>query len=54
MRRARLRTPSAHRREPLDERGYHAGLLALHALGRDRDAIALYDRCCTTMAEAAG
>ena len=38
--------------EPLDERGYHAGLLALHALGRDRDAIALYERCCTTMAEA--
>ena len=32
--------------EPLDERGYQAGLLALHALGRDRDAIALYDRYC--------
>jgi hypothetical protein len=31
--------------EPLDERGYHAGLLALLALGRDRDAIALFDRC---------
>jgi DNA-binding SARP family transcriptional activator len=38
--------------EPLDERGYHAGLLALHALGRDRDAIALYERCCATLAEA--
>jgi DNA-binding SARP family transcriptional activator len=38
--------------EPLDERGYHAGLIALHALGRDRDAIALYDRACATMAEA--
>jgi DNA-binding SARP family transcriptional activator len=38
--------------EPLDERGYHAGLLALHALGRDRDALALYERCCTTIAAA--
>jgi DNA-binding SARP family transcriptional activator len=38
--------------EPLDERGYLAGLLALHALGRDRDAIALYERCCATIAEA--
>jgi DNA-binding SARP family transcriptional activator len=38
--------------EPLDERGYHAGLLALHALGRDRDAIALYDRCCAVVADA--
>lgn len=38
--------------EPLDERGYHAGLLALQALGRDRDAIALYDRCCALIEEA--
>src|ERR1700712_4306454 len=38
--------------EPLDERGYHAGLIALHALGRDRDAIALYDRACATVADA--
>src|SRR5262249_31695214 len=38
--------------EPLDERGYHAGLVALHALGRDRDAIALYDRCCTAIEDA--
>jgi DNA-binding SARP family transcriptional activator len=38
--------------EPLDERGYHAGLLALHSLGRDRDAIALYDRCCAVVADA--
>ena len=38
--------------EPLDERGYLAGLLALRALGRDRDAIALYDRCCASIAEA--
>jgi DNA-binding SARP family transcriptional activator len=37
--------------EPLDERGYHAGLLALHALGRDRDAIALFDRYCATADE---
>jgi DNA-binding SARP family transcriptional activator len=38
--------------EPLDERGYLAGLLALRSLGRDRDAIALYDRCCATIAAA--
>lgn len=38
--------------EPLDERGYHAGLVALNALGRDRDAIALYDRCCAAIEEA--
>jgi DNA-binding SARP family transcriptional activator len=38
--------------EPLDERGYHAGLLALQALGRDRDAIALYDRCCALIEDA--
>jgi DNA-binding SARP family transcriptional activator len=38
--------------EPLDERGYHAGLVALQALGRGRDAIALYRRACATMAEA--
>jgi DNA-binding SARP family transcriptional activator len=38
--------------EPLDERGYHAGLLALQALGRDRDAIALYDRCCAQIEDA--
>jgi DNA-binding SARP family transcriptional activator len=38
--------------EPLDERGYHAGMLALRALGRDRDAIALHERCCATIAEA--
>ena len=38
--------------EPLDERGYLAGLLALHELGRDRDAIALYERCCALIAEA--
>jgi DNA-binding SARP family transcriptional activator len=38
--------------EPLDERGYHAGLVALQALGRDRDAIALYERACTAIADA--
>jgi DNA-binding SARP family transcriptional activator len=38
--------------EPLDERGYHAALLALCALGRTRDALALYDRCCSTFAKA--
>ncbi|MDX6600793.1 MAG: hypothetical protein QOE87_4680, partial [Gaiellales bacterium] len=38
--------------EPLDERGYHAALLALCALGRKRDAVALYDRCCSTFAKA--
>ena len=38
--------------EPLDERGYHAGLVALQTLGRDRDAIALYERACSAIAEA--
>jgi DNA-binding SARP family transcriptional activator len=38
--------------EPLDERGYHAGLIALQALGRDRDAIALYDRCAAAIEDA--
>jgi DNA-binding SARP family transcriptional activator len=38
--------------EPLDERGYQAALHALCALGRTRDALALYDRCCSTFAKA--
>ena len=38
--------------EPLDERGYQAGLLALHALGRGRDAVALYERASATIAAA--
>ncbi len=41
-------------RDPLDERGYRAGLLALHALGRDRDAIALFDRYCAAAADEDG
>ena len=41
-------------RDPLDERGYQAGLLALHALGRDREAIALFDRYCTAAADEGG
>jgi DNA-binding SARP family transcriptional activator len=51
-RRALAHAERAIAMEPLDERGYLAGLLALHELGRDRDAIALYDRCCALIAEA--
>ena len=41
-------------RDPLDERGYQAGLLALHTLGRDRDAIALFERYCAAAADEDG
>jgi DNA-binding SARP family transcriptional activator len=40
--------------EELEEQGYEAGIIALRALGRDRDAIALYDRCCVTLEREGG
>ena len=40
--------------DALDERGYQAALLALHALGRDRDAIALFDRYSATTTDEDG
>ncbi|MDX6564195.1 MAG: hypothetical protein QOD65_4009 [Gaiellales bacterium] len=37
--------------EDRDERGYEAALLALQALGRDREALALYDRYSAALAD---
>jgi DNA-binding SARP family transcriptional activator len=40
--------------DDLDERAYRAGMLALYALGREREAEALYDRCATSLQAALG